>query len=109
VSDQWNTVSDDFEGVVRNAPLRARPAVEMLPTEPPAEVIPDYQAANRVVDQLAERGVHLHFATHSDSDRLYIQMLNKDGRVIADVSPLRLLEALADGCNLRDAGIRGQR
>ena len=81
--------------------------MEMLPSEPPAGGIPDYQAADRVVDQLAERGVHLHFETQSDSDRLYIQMLNTNGEVIADVSPLRLLDALTDGCDLLDASSRG--
>jgi hypothetical protein len=102
VSDQWNTVFDDFQGVKRKLLTRGRPGVETLPADPPAELISDYQTANHVVEQLAERGVHLHFETETDSDRVYVQVLNENGHVIADISPLKLLDALADDCDLLD-------
>ena len=94
VTDQWNTPFDDCEGVPRKTLTRGRQALGI----PPAALMQEYQSANRLVEHLAEQGVYVHFET--DSERVQIQMLDTDGRVIAEVSPLRLLESLTDGHDL---------
>jgi hypothetical protein len=82
----------------------------MLPSEPPVALIQECQTANQAVEQLADRGIHLHLEIDNAQERILIQMLDKYGRVIGEVSPLKLLESLTNGCDLLlDAGNRDLR
>jgi len=84
--------------------------LETLPSEPPVALIKECQTANQAVEHLADRGIHLHLEIDNAHERIQIQMLDKHGRVIGEVSPLKLLESLANGCDLLlDAGNRDLR
>jgi hypothetical protein len=95
MTEQWNTPLDDFEAVLHKMLARGRSAPEILPTEPPVELIQEYHAANRVAEYLAQQQVYLHFAVAADGEQVQVQILGKDGHTMGEISPLRLLESLS--------------
>jgi hypothetical protein len=108
--DRWNTPLDDFEGMLRKMLVGGLPAPETLPSEPPVALIQECQTASQAFERLAEHDLHLHFEIDDAHERMQIQMIDKHGRVIGEVSPLKLLESLPNGCDLLlDAGSRDLR
>jgi hypothetical protein len=100
VTDQGNTPLDDFERLLRTTLARGQSAPAALPTEPPAELIQGYRTANCVVEYLAEQHVYLHFEVGVGGEQVLVQVMDKDGHVTGEISPLRLLDSLAGGHDL---------
>ena len=81
---------------------RQAPALHLLPSEPPAALANEYHAAARVIEELASHQINLHFEVDQDTNRVRVQMLDRNGDVIREIPARRLLDSLSGGGLLID-------
>jgi hypothetical protein len=77
-------------------------ALQPFPSEPPAALTAEYQAAARVIEDMAAKQVNLHFEIDDDSNKVRVQMLDKNGDVIREIPARSLLDSLSGGGLLID-------
>jgi uncharacterized FlaG/YvyC family protein len=77
-------------------------AGQPLPAEPPAALHEEYSAAAKVIEDLAAKQVNLHFEIDEDTNRVHVQMLDQNGRVIREIPARSLLDSLSGGGLLID-------
>ena len=93
-------------GIAKSAPRPApalrpvRAAVE--PETPPADVRREFDLAARVIEELSQRQVNLHFEVDHDAGRVRVQVLDGDGAVVREIPPRCLLDTLSGGGLLVD-------
>src|SRR3954447_8264573 len=87
----------DSTGPALPAPARGITAVPPPESEPPAALQAEYQAAAKVIEELAAQQVNLHFELDDDSNRVHVQVLDGDGEVIRDIPARSLLDMLGGG------------
>jgi len=84
------------------AARRAQPTLLSMPNEPPPGLQQEYEAAARVIEDLAARHVNLHFEVDQATDRVRVQMLDSSGNVIREIPASSLLDSLSGGGLLID-------
>ena len=62
---------------------------------PPAEVLDALDKAARVLEELASRGLGLHFEYDDVTSQLHVQVTNGEGKVVREISPSTLLDIAA--------------
>jgi uncharacterized FlaG/YvyC family protein len=77
-------------------------AGQPLPAEPPAALHEEYSAAAKVIEDLAAQQVNLHFEIDEDTNRVHVQMLDRNGHVIREIPARSLLDSLSGGGLLID-------
>ena len=102
MTDHGITPISGIDGVARTvpAPRQAR-ALQAVPSEPPPALAQEYQAAARVIEELAASQVNLHFEI-DEGNRVHVQMLDKDGKLIREIPARSLLDSLSGGGLLID-------
>ena len=71
--------------------------VDTFPASPPPEVSAAISVAAQAYDNLAAQGKHLHFSVNQETARLTIQVVDKSGNVVDQLSPLKVLHVAAGG------------
>jgi hypothetical protein len=71
-------------------------SVDTFPSSPPPEVLDQMAAAAATYESLRAQGHELHFGHDPQSGRLAIELHDRDGNAVRDVSPSEALE-LAGG------------
>jgi hypothetical protein len=66
-----------------------------IPASPPADVLEALDTAARVLEELASRGLGLHFEHDDATGQLHVQVTNGEGKVVREISPSMLLEIAA--------------
>lgn len=79
------------------AHLEEAPATDVAAAPDPEQVA---QAARRVADELAAKQVSLHFEVEPATNRVRIEVRSADGRIVREIPPRSLLEALAGRAGL---------
>ena len=75
---------------------RAAPPSSLQGEQPPAALQAEYQAAAKVIEDLAAQHVNLHFEI-DDNNRVHVQVLDGNGRVIREIPARSLLDMLSGG------------
>jgi hypothetical protein len=84
-----------IDGAARAAPApRQAPALRAVPSEPPPALTLEYQAAARVIEQMAASQVNLHFEI-DEGNRVHVQILDKNGQLIREIPARNLLDSLS--------------
>ena len=89
-------------GPARPTPVRRITAVPSPESEPPAALQAEYQAAAKVIEELAAQQVNLHFEIDDDQNRVHVQVLDGDGKVVREIPARSLLDMLGGGGLLID-------
>jgi uncharacterized FlaG/YvyC family protein len=69
--------------------------------QPPAALQAEYQAAAKVIENLASQQVNLHFEV-DDANRVHVQVMDSDGKVIREIPARSMLDMLSGGGLLID-------
>jgi len=97
VTDHGITPISGVDSIALGRTSRQTPALHVVPNEPPAALADEYQAAARVIEELASHQVNLHFEVDQDTNRVRVQMLDQSGAVIREIPARSLLDSLAGG------------
>jgi FlaG protein len=96
VTDHITPISG-VDGIALARTSRQGPALQAVPSEPPAALADEYQAAARVIEELAAHQVNLHFEVDETTNRVRVQMLDQHGSVIREIPARSLLDSLSGG------------
>jgi uncharacterized FlaG/YvyC family protein len=80
----------------------ASPSAATSGDQPPAALQAEYQAAAKAIEELAAQQVNLHFEVDSESNKVRVQVLDHDGRVMREIPARSLLDMLSGGGLLID-------
>jgi uncharacterized FlaG/YvyC family protein len=81
----------------RFTPVRRSASTESQKSDqPPSALQAEYQAAAKVLEDLAAQHVNLHFEI-DDANRVHVQVLDGDGKVIREIPARSLLDMLSGG------------
>lgn len=72
------------------------------PSEPPAELHSELDAAARVIEQLSAQQVNLHFEVDERAGSVRVQVVDSKGTVLREIPPRSLLDTLSGGGLLID-------
>jgi uncharacterized FlaG/YvyC family protein len=85
----------DVFGPTRHSAAGSAERISRIPTSPPAEVLEALDKAARVLEELASRGLGLHFEYDDATSQLHVQVTNGEGKVVREISPSTLLDIAA--------------
>jgi len=94
-----------ISGTNRFTPARrpgAAPSTQTPADQPPAALQAEYQAAAKAIESLAAQQVNLHFEVDSETNKVRVQVLDTDGRVLREIPARSLLDMLSGGGLLID-------
>jgi hypothetical protein len=78
----------------------ASPAAAPTSEPPPSELQAAYRDAHRVAEELAARGVVLHFEYDEEARRVIIDVRRSDGTLIRQIPPREMFAALSGGAGI---------
>ncbi|HYW28712.1 MAG TPA: flagellar protein FlaG [Gaiellales bacterium] len=97
MTDHGITPISGVESIALGRTGRPAPALQLVPSEPPAALADEYHAAARVIEELAARQINLHFEVDEDANRVRVQVLDQHGDVIREIPARSLLDSLSGG------------
>jgi len=102
VTDHGITPISAVDGIALGRTSRPAPALQLVPSEPPAALAEEYHAAARVIEELAAKQINLHFEVDESTNRVRVQMLDQHGDVIREIPARSLLDSLSGGGLIAD-------
>jgi FlaG protein len=97
VTEHGITPISGVDSVALGRTGRQAPALHAVPSQPPAALADEYHAAARVIEELAAQQINLHFEVDGSSNRVRVQMLDRNGDVIREIPARSLLDSLSGG------------
>jgi hypothetical protein len=70
-------------------------ALDAIPSSPPPEVLDQMASAARTYERLSAQGRELHFAREQSGGRMTIEVRDRSGNVLQQLSPSQALEVAA--------------
>jgi flagellar protein FlaG len=71
--------------------------VDTLPSQPPAEVLEQMEAASRRYDELLAQRRELHFTHDPEQNRVVVEVRDLEGTVLRTIPPSEALQVIAGG------------